>query len=249
MGGFMDISESMSLAKYLASNISAIHISNGRVDKEHCVSCDQEYPCLTVQFSRAIEATIVIGARGPRGRSASKSNSVTMVTDALQVIAQLAEILFDRRSQEFSDIFEQLTMLHGLTGITQTGFGNDSHALLQVNLIHPRMPVPTPLWSIRANLVTQQMHIKLWLNPSETSVTRPFLVDMMVATMTPIEAADLIDWWQAPDMAAACEVDYLMPPNGTVMANIVGALVTATIEAAQHVRAETVLDWDDFCQE
>ena len=224
----MDISESMSLAKYLASNISAIHISNGRVDKEHCVSCDQEYPCLTVQFSRAIEATIVIGARGPRGRSASKSNSVTMVTDALQVIAQLAEILFDRRSQEFSDIFEQLTMLHGLTGITQTGFGNDSHALLQVNLIHPRMPVPTPL---------------------ETSVTRPFLVDMMVATMTPIEAADLIDWWQAPDMAAACEVDYLMPPNGTVMANIVGALVTATIEAAQHVRAETVLDWDDFCQE
>jgi hypothetical protein len=25
--------------------------------------------------------------------------------------------------------------------------------------------------------------------------------------------------------------------------------VTATIEAAQHVRAETVLDWDDFCQE
>jgi hypothetical protein len=93
------------------------------------------------------------------------------------------------------------------------------------------------------------MFVKLWLNPSETSATRPFLVDMMVAAMTPIEAADLIDWWKSPDKAPSCEVEYLMPPNGAVMGHIVGTLVAATVEAAHHIRPETFLDWDDFCQE
>jgi hypothetical protein len=249
MGGFMEVREAIGLSQHMARNISAIHISNGSPKAAHCVSCDQEYPCLTVQFARTIETITVVVARGPQGRGSIIRNRDTLVVDALQVIAQLAEILFDQRSPEFSEIFEQLTMLHGLTGITQTGFGTDSHALFQVNLIHPRLPEPVALWSIRANLVTQQMFVKLWLNPSETSATRPFLVDMMVAAMTPIEAADLIDWWKSPDKAPSCEVEYLMPPNGAVMGHIVGTLVAATVEAAHHIRPETFLDWDDFCQE
>ena len=119
----MDIRAAIGLSQEMARNICSIHISNGNATAPHCISCDQEYPCSTLQFAKTIEMITVTAIRG-RGTHRPMLNAMEKwVIDALQNIGHCARLLFDERSDEYSQIFEQLTLLHGLTGITQTGLG------------------------------------------------------------------------------------------------------------------------------
>jgi hypothetical protein len=171
------------------------------------------------------------------------------VIDALQNIGLCARLLFDERSEEYSQIFEQLTLLHGLTGITQTGLGGEAHSSVQVNLIHPKFREPIPMWALKANLITQELSIILWLNPGDTSATRPFLVDLMIKSMSTLQVADLLDWWQNPDMSPSCFVDYVLPPNGLVVLETLTTLVAATTEISSQLSPDLVFDWGDVYPE
>ena len=50
----MNIREAFYSAQDLARVIAAIHMSNGLKDDPRCISCDQEFPCLTHQHAHAI---------------------------------------------------------------------------------------------------------------------------------------------------------------------------------------------------
>jgi len=249
MGGFMNIRAAIGLSQEMARNICSIHISNGNTTAPHCISCDQEFPCSTLQFAKTIEMITVTAVRGPGTHRPMLNAMEKWVIDALQNIGHCARLLFDERSDEYSQIFEQLTLLHGLTGITQTGLGGEAHSSLQVNLIHPKFREPIPMWALKANLITQELSIILWLNPGDTSATRPFLVDLMIKSMSTLQVADLLDWWQNPDMSPSCFVDYVLPPNGLVVLETLTTLVTATTEISSQLSPDLVFDWGDVYPE
>ena len=52
-----------------------------------------------------------------------------------------------------------------------------------------------------------------------------------------------------PDIAPACVVDFLLPNNGQVVLDVISSLVSATVEAASQVDADSVVDWDDWAQD
>jgi len=241
----MDIRAAIGLSQEIARDISSIHSSNGSAIAPHCISCDQEYPCSTRRFAKVIEMITVTAIRGPGTHRPLLIAKEQRVIDALQNIGDCARLLFDNRSDEYSQIFEQLTLLHGLTGITQTGLGGEAHSSVQVNLIHPKFREPIPMWALKANLLTEELSIILWLNPRETSATRPFLVDLMIKSMSTLQVADLLDWWQTPDKSPSCFVDYVLPPNGAVVLETLTTLVAATTEISSQLSPDLAFDWGD----
>jgi hypothetical protein len=44
-------------------------------------------------------------------------------------------------------------------------------------------------------------------------------------------------------------VDFLLPNNGQVVLDVISSLVSATVEAASQVDADSVVDWDDWAQD
>jgi hypothetical protein len=158
-------------------------------------------------------------------------------------------VLFDERSDEYSGIFEQLSILQNLTGIIQTGIGEEAHSMIKVSLIHPHAAEPIPLWAIRSDIFHHELKISLWLNPGDTTYQRSFLVDIMCKVMQPLEVSQLLDWWKEPDIAPACVVDFLLPNNGQVVLDVISSLVSATVEAASQVDADSAVDWDDWAQD
>ena len=247
----MNIREALQSAQDLAQTISTIHMSNGLSTDPRCISCDQEFPCLTHQHAVAIQTISLSATRRSR---ASHSDSqlrsrADWLSDAIQNIAMTCRILFDQRSTEYSEIFEQFAILQNLTGIIQTGIGGEDHGMIKVSLIHPHSAEPIPLWAIHSNLLYNELKISLWLNPGDSTYQRSFLVDIMCKVMQPLEVSQLLDWWKEPDISPACVVDFLLPNNGQVVLDVVSSLVQATVEAASQVNADSVVDWDDWAQD
>lgn len=247
----MNIRDAIAFTQELAQVISAIHQSNGNTKDLRCISCDQEYPCLTKQNSTAISLISVTSANEsrhstpiPRLRTREE-----WLVDAMQNIATNCGVLFDQRSQEYSAIFEQLALLQNLTGIIQTGIGEEAHSMIKVSLINPRAPEPIPLWALRSDILRHDLKISLWLNPGDTTYQRSFLVDIMCKVMQPLEVSQLLDWWKEPDISPSCAVDFLLPNNASVVLDVLTTLVSATVEAAGQVNAATVVDWDDWAQD
>jgi len=247
----MNVRDALSFSQELAKVISAIHQPNGMTIDPRCISCDQEYPCLTQQNAASIQMISVAASREsrhsipiPRLRTREE-----WIIDALQNIAANCRVLFDERSDEYSGIFEQLSVLQNLTGIIQTGIGEEAHSMIKVSLIHPHAAEPIPLWAIRSDIFHHELKISLWLNPGDTTYQRSFLVDIMCKVMQPLEVSQLLDWWKEPDIAPACVVDFLLPNNGLVVLDVISSLVSATVEAASQVDADSVVDWDDWAQD
>ena len=242
----MDIRAAIGLTQEMARYISTIHMSNDSPTVPHCVACDQAYPCPTVQYSQTIEAITVVAARRPKSGEPLHRSREEWVTVALQNISLCCGAIFDQRGEEYSGIFEQLFVLQGLTGIIQTGYGEEAHTMIKVSLIHPDAAEPVPLWALHADLLRQNLSISLWLSPSDTMFTRSFLVDMMCKIMQPLEVSQMLDWWKEPDISPACKVDYLLPQNGEVVLDVITTLVSATVEATADTKPELVVDWDDW---
>jgi hypothetical protein len=247
----MNIREAFYSAQDLARVISAIHMSNGLKDDPRCISCDQEFPCLTHQHALAIEQISLSAPRRSRvsGPGSLLRSRADWLSDALQNIAMTCRVLFDERSEEYSAIFEQFAILQNLTGIVQTGIGGEAHSMIKVSLIHPHSAEPIPLWAIHSNYLYNELKITLWLNPGDTTYQRSFLVDIMCKVMQPLEVSQLLDWWKEPDIAPACIVDFQLPNNGQVVHDVVSSLVQATVEAASQIDADSVVDWDDWAQD
>jgi hypothetical protein len=71
----------------------------------------------------------------------------------------------------------------------------------------------------------------------------------MIKSMSTLQVADLLDWWQNPDMSPSCFVDYVLPPNGTVVLETLTTLVTATTEISSQLSPDLVFDWGDVYPE
>ena len=83
----MDIRAAIGLSQEMARNICSIHISNGNATAPHCISCDQEYPCSTLQFAKTIEMITVTAVRGPGTHRPMLNAMEKWVIDALQTSA------------------------------------------------------------------------------------------------------------------------------------------------------------------
>lgn len=62
----MNVRDALSFSQELAKVISAIHQPNGMTIDPRCISCDQEYPCLTQQNAASIQMISVAASRESR---------------------------------------------------------------------------------------------------------------------------------------------------------------------------------------
>ena len=242
---YYNVLEAYEETRELAGRIHALHVSSGTASP-HCILCDQPFPCETVQTAMTIEGITLVPMRMLRDEPSSMTRE-EWVTQSLQQISIALGEMIDHRSEHHLEVFEQLMHLHGLPRITQTARSWTGYSELAIGLIHPHHREPIPLWELRADLIAPSLRVKVWLEPAETSVTRPFLVDIACAAMQPVEACQLIDWWRAPGMAATATVTQELPPNGALIAEVVRTLVGATVEVAESAAAG--LDWDVWSED
>jgi len=242
---YYNVLEAYEETRELAGRIRALHVSSGTTSP-HCILCDQPFPCETVQTAMTIEGITLVPMRMLRDEPSSMTRE-EWVTQSLQQISIALGEMIDHRSEHHLEVFEQLMHLHGLPRITQTARSWTGYSELAIGLIHPHHREAVPLWELRADLIAPSLRVKVWLDPAETSATRPFLVDIACAAMQPVEAAQLIDWWRAPGMAATSTVTQELPPNGALIAEVVRTLVGATVEVAESAAAG--LDWDVWSED
>jgi len=234
----MDSRDVINILCWHARFIGSLHVSNGDLKNPVCIFCDQEYPCVTIQQTETIELIGKSIGSGPGAERMSAPQKI-WVAGSMKTIGLCCGRIFGDQSEEYSKIFEQLSLLHNLPGIVESGYDDFySGGQIQINLIAPTAVEPIPLWSLYASLIDQELSLSLWLNPSHGSSTRPFLAELMVGIMTPLASADLLDSWRSQDLTPACIVEYRLPPNGAVVLEIVKALVTATIECSNHFLLE-----------
>jgi hypothetical protein len=239
---FMDIFEE---AQDLARNIRALHVSSGTAHA-HCVLCDQPFPCTTAQTAMSIEAIVLPPMRVISGQT-DVWNRERSVVEALQQISIALGAMIDHRSEHHLSVFEQLSALHGLTGIVQTGFVRTGSSTLTIGFIHPETAEVIRLWALDANLLHHTVEVTVWLDPTVTASTRPFLVDMLCAAMQPLDAMALLDGWRGSDVSTRGQVTQTLPIDGEVIAETVRTLVSATIELVDQ--AEPVWAWDNWADD
>jgi hypothetical protein len=239
---FMDIFEE---AQDLARNIRALHVSSGTAHA-HCVLCDQPFPCTTAQTAMSIEAIVLPPMRVISGQT-DVWNREQSVVEALQQISIALGAMIDHRSEHHLSVFEQLSALHGLTGIVQTGFVRTGSSTLTIGFIHPETAEVIRLWALDANLLHHTVEVTVWLDPTVTASTRPFLVDMLCAAMQPLDAMALLDGWRGSDVSTRGQVTQTLPIDGEVIAETVRTLVAATIELVDQ--AEPVWAWDNWADD
>jgi hypothetical protein len=239
---FMDIFEE---AQDLARNIRALHVSSGTAHA-HCVLCDQPFPCTTAQTAMSIEAIVLPPMRVISGQT-DVWNRERSVVEALQQISIALGAMIDHRSEQHLSVFEQLSALHGLTGIVQTGFVRTGSSTLTIGFIHPETAEVIRLWALDANLLHHTVEVTVWLDPTVTASTRPFLVDMLCAAMQPLDAMALLDGWRGSDVSTRGQVTQTLPIDGEVIAETVRTLVSATIELVDQ--AEPVWAWDNWADD
>ena len=239
---FMDIFEE---TQDLARNIRALHVSSGTAHA-HCVLCDQPFPCTTAQTAMSIEAIVLPPMRVISGQT-DVWNRERSVVEALQQISIALGAMIDHRSEQHLSVFEQLSALHGLTGIVQTGFVRTGSSTLTIGFIHPETAEVIRLWALDANLLHHTVEVTVWLDPTVTASTRPFLVDMMCSAMQPLDAMALLDGWRGSDVSTRGQVTQTLPIDGEVIAETVRTLVAATIELVDQ--AEPVWAWDNWADD
>ncbi len=239
---FMDIFEE---AQDLARNIRALHVSSGTAHA-HCVLCDQPFPCTTAQTAMSIEAIVLPPMRVISGQT-DVWNREQSVVEALQQISIALGAMIDHRSEHHLSVFEQLSALHGLTGIVQTGSVRTGSSTLTIGFIHPETAEVIRLWALDANLLHHTVEVTVWLDPTVTASTRPFLVDMLCAAMQPLDAMALLDGWRGSDVSTRGQVTQTLPLDGEVIAETVRTLVAATIELVDQ--AEPVWAWDNWADD
>ncbi|MEY3258337.1 MAG: hypothetical protein RI954_363 [Actinomycetota bacterium] len=239
---FMDIFEE---AQDLARNIRALHVSSGTAHA-HCVLCDQPFPCTTAQTAMSIEAIVLPPMRVISGQT-DVWNRERSVVEALQQISIALGAMIDHRNEQHLSVFEQLSALHGLTGIVQTGFVRTGSSTLTIGFIHPETAEVIRLWALDANLLHHTVEVTVWLDPTVTASTRPFLVDMLCAAMQPLDAMALLDGWRGSDVSTRGQVTQTLPIDGEVIAETVRTLVSATIELVDQ--AEPVWAWDNWADD
>jgi hypothetical protein len=174
-------------------------------------------------------------------------NRERSVVEALQQISIALGAMIDHRSEHHLSVFEQLSALHGLTGIVQTGFVRTGSSTLTIGFIHPESAEVIRLWALDANLLHHTVEVTVWLDPTVTASTRPFLVDMLCAAMQPLDAMALLDGWRGSDVSTRGQVTQTLPLDGEVIAETVRTLVSATIELVDQ--AEPVWAWDDWADD
>ena len=239
---FMDIFEE---AQDLARNIRALHVSSGTAHA-HCVLCDQPFPCTTAQTAMSIEAIVLPPMRVISGQTDVWKRERSVV-EALQQISIALGAMIDHRSEQHLSVFEQLSALHGLTGIVQTGFVRTGSSTLTIGFIHPETAEVIRLWALDANLLHHTVEVTVWLDPTVTASTRPFLVDMLCAAMQPLDAMALLDGWRGSDVSTRGQVTQTLPIDGEVIAETVRTLVSATSELVDQ--AEPVWAWDNWADD
>ena len=239
---FMDIFEE---TQGLARTIRALHISSGTAHA-HCVLCDQPFPCTTAQTAMSIESIVLPPLRVISGQT-DAWNRERSVVEALQQISIALGAMIDHRSEHHLAVFEQLSALHGLTGIVQTGFVRSGASTLTIGFIHPETAEIIRLWALEANLLHHIVEVTVWLDPTDIGSTRPFLVDMMCAVMQPLDAMAMLDGWRASNVATRGQVTQTLPLDGEVIAETVRTLVSATIELVDQ--AQPVWAWDNWADD
>jgi hypothetical protein len=236
---FMDIFEE---TQGLARTIRALHVSSGTAHA-HCVLCDQLFPCTTAQTAMSIESIVLPPLRVISGQTDAWNRERTVV-EALQQISIALGAMIDHRSEHHLAVFEQLSALHCLTGIVQTGFVRSGASTLTIGFIHPETAEIIRLWALEANLLHHTVEVTVWLDPTDIGSTRPFLVDMMCAVMQPLDAMAMLDGWRASNVATKGQVTQTLPLDGVVIAETVRTLVSATIELVDQ--AQPVWAWDNW---
>jgi len=239
---FMDIFEE---TQGLARTIRALHVSSGTAHA-HCVLCDQPFPCTTAQTAMSIESIVLPPLRVISGQT-DAWNRERSVVEALQQISIALGAMIDHRSDHHLAVFEQLSALHGLTGIVQTGFVRSGASTLTIGFIHPETAEIIRLWALEANLLHHTVEVTVWLDPTDIGSTRPFLVDMMCAVMQPLDAMAMLDGWRASNVATRGQVTQTLPLDGEVIAETVRTLVSATIELVDQ--AQPVWAWDNWADD
>ena len=239
---FMDIFEE---TQGLARTIRALHVSSGTAHA-HCVLCYQPFPCTTAQTAMSIESIVLPPLRVISGQT-DVWNREQSVVEALQQISIALGAMIDHRSEHHLSVFEQLSALHGLTGIVQTGFVRTGSSTLTIGFIHPETAEVIRLWALDANLLHHTVEVTVWLDPTVTASTRPFLVDMLCAAMQPLDAMALLDGWRGSDVSTRGQVTQTLPIDGEVIAETVRTLVSATIELVDQ--AEPVWAWDNWADD
>ena len=239
---FMDIFEE---TQGLARTIRALHVSSGTAHA-HCVLCDQPFPCTTAQTAMSIESIVLPPLRVISGQT-DAWNRERSVVEALQQISIALGAMIDHRSDHHLAVFEQLSALHGLTGIVQTGFVRSGASTLTIGFIHPETAEIIRLWALEANLLHHIVEVTVWLDPTDIGSTRPFLVDMMCAVMQPLDAMAMLDGWRASNVATRGQVTQTLPLDGEVIAETVRTLVSATIELVDQ--AQPVWAWDNWADD
>ena len=239
---FMDIFEE---TQGLARTIRALHVSSGTAHA-HCVLCHQPFPCTTAQTAMSIESIVLPPLRVISGQT-DAWNRERSVVEALQQISIALGAMIDHRSDHHLAVFEQLSALHGLTGIVQTGFVRSGASTLTIGFIHPETAEIIRLWALEANLLHHTVEVTVWLDPTDIGSTRPFLVDMMCAVMQPLDAMAMLDGWRASNVATKGQVSQTLPLDGDVIAETVRTLVSATIELVDQ--AQPVWAWDNWADD
>ena len=239
---FMDIFEE---TQGLARTIRALHVSSGTAHP-HCVLCDQPFPCTTAQTAMSIEAMVLPPMRVISGQTDVWKREQSVVEALQQISIALGEMI-DHRSDHHLAVFEQLANLHGLTGIVQTGFVRTGASTLTIGFIHPETAEIIRLWALDANLLHHTVEVTVWLDPTLTGSTRPFLVDMMCTAMQPHDAMTTLDGWRTSDVATRGSITQRLPVNGEVIAETIRTLVSATIELVDQ--AEPVWAWDNWADD
>lgn len=239
---FMDIFEE---TQGLARTIRALHVSSGTAHA-HCVLCDQPFPCTTAQTAMSIESIVLPPLRVISGQT-DAWNRERSVVEALQQISIALGAMIDHRSDHHLAVFEQLSALHGLTGIVQTGFVRSGASTLTIGFIHPETAEIIRLWALEANLLHHIVEVTVWLDPTDIGSTRPFLVDMICAVMQPLDAMAMLDGWRASNVATRGQVTQTLPLDGEVIAETVRTLVSATIELVDQ--AQPVWAWDNWADD
>jgi len=234
----MDSRDVIMLLCLHARFIGSLHVSNGDLKNPVCIFCDKEYPCITIQQTETIELIGKTIGPGPGAEQMSAPQTIWVAGSSMKTIGACCGRIFGDQSEEYTKIFEQLSLLHNLPGIVESGYDDFFGGQIQINLIAPRAVDPIPLWSLYASLIDQQLSLSLWLNPPNETSTRLFLTELMVGLMTPLVSADLLDSWKSQDLSPACTVEYRLPPNGVAVLEIVKTLVTATIACSNHFSLE-----------
>lgn len=208
--------------------LSRNHVADHSLIAPTCRSCGENYPCAAVRHAQSAQ---FFGVAGYGELPIREDEGPEYLADALRHIDQWISNSGDYSADmvEVIDELHRLVIADGVQCIGGSGIDGYCELLIRARVIGRR---PIPLWSIATDVDT--MYLRVNVAPT-TESGRGFLASILMNTIAPFDAEQLLAWWSTLDTCRRRTVTAPLPANSETAVTMLSQLISATYSVTQRL--------------